>query len=208
MASDDRNARPDPLGERVYLGVKTYVMTAARPGQRLDMTFLADRQLASLTPVRAALHRLTGEGLVEPHFNAGFRVPPLSFGGLRDLYEWNRQLLAWAAQDALERPGRATPYRPPRKVSVVDEVARLFRALIAQLDNVEAEAAMDGLNDRLHRVRLFEASVLGDGVEEFRQIAGLVRDGQARPWSDAIEAYHQRRLAAVADIVSVADRRL
>src|ERR671913_1770274 len=47
------------------------------PGTRLGQVELAERLGISRTPVREALRRLGGEGLVEGHSNHGFRVTDL-----------------------------------------------------------------------------------------------------------------------------------
>ncbi|MGH1557293.1 GntR family transcriptional regulator [Caulobacter segnis] len=46
-----------------------------QPGERLDAAVLAERYFWSITPVRAALHRLAGERLVEARSNEGFTAP-------------------------------------------------------------------------------------------------------------------------------------
>ncbi len=206
MSSDDaQSSANDPLGERVYQAVKAYVTSVARPGQRLDLAFLASRQRASLTPVRAALHRLTGEGLVEAYLNAGFRVSPVTLGGLQDLYTWNRLLLAEALAAPL-RPesGLAAGFELPLELVVVRDVANLFREVVHRLGNAEATRAIEGVNDRLHRVRMFELSVLGDGVAELRLMARLLSGDERAGLGEAIKYYHDRRLKVSGAILNAA----
>ena len=57
---------------------------------------LADELNASVTPVRDALHRLTGERLVEAPRHEGFRVPMITETMLRHLYAWHLDLLLLA----------------------------------------------------------------------------------------------------------------
>ena len=56
------------------------------PGDRIDRKALAVRLGVSPTPVNDALHRLTGEGLVESRFRDGFFVPDYSDLELADLF--------------------------------------------------------------------------------------------------------------------------
>ena len=64
--------------ERVHEVLKTRIMGREfRPGDRLDPAVLAAPLGASVTPVRDALHLLTGEGLVETRTSGGFHVPAL-----------------------------------------------------------------------------------------------------------------------------------
>ncbi|MGK4455738.1 GntR family transcriptional regulator, partial [Klebsiella pneumoniae] len=55
-----------PTAERVHEALKRRIMGREfRPGDRLDPAVLAAPLSSSVTPVRDALHLLTGEGLVE-----------------------------------------------------------------------------------------------------------------------------------------------
>ena len=55
------------------------------PGSRLAMKELSARYEVGTSPLREALHRLTGEGFVQFVGQRGFRVPPLSIDDLDDL---------------------------------------------------------------------------------------------------------------------------
>src|SRR3546814_6580301 len=62
--------------ERVYLDLKARIVGGAYPpGTRLDPFHLAKRLAASPTPVREALHRLSGERIVDSWHQEGFRQP-------------------------------------------------------------------------------------------------------------------------------------
>jgi DNA-binding GntR family transcriptional regulator len=203
---DEETVRTEALGERVYQGVKAYIQERARPGQRLDVRMLAERQQASLTPVRAALHRLTGEGMVDASLNAGFRVPPLTVGGLQDLYAWNRQLLLHAAAEPATSWAAPVAFALSEEGAVVCDVARLFAAVIRRLDNIEAERALARLNARLHRVRMIELEVLGDGPGELQAMVRQLSEGRWEELSGAIRVYHSRRVDAAVAIIGFADR--
>src|SRR5690606_19908960 len=83
--------------ERVHEVLKARIMGREfRPGDRLDPAVLAAPLSASVTPVRDALHLLTGEGLVETRTSGGFHVPALDEPALKDLYGWSAELLALA----------------------------------------------------------------------------------------------------------------
>lgn len=55
------------------------------PGARLRVEALSQRYAISSSPVREALARLAGQGLVHALENRGFRVAPLTIDGLTDL---------------------------------------------------------------------------------------------------------------------------
>lgn len=83
--------------ERVHEALKRRIMGREfRPGDRLDPAVLAAPLSSSVTPVRDALHLLTGEGLVETRTSGGFHIPALDEPALKDLYDWSAELLALA----------------------------------------------------------------------------------------------------------------
>src|SRR5574338_35849 len=88
---------PPGTFERVYAAIKQRLREGLyRPGDRLEPALLSDELNASVTPVRDALHRLTGERLVEAPRHEGFRVPMLTDALLRQLYAWHLDLLLLA----------------------------------------------------------------------------------------------------------------
>jgi len=78
--------------------IRNEILTGAlRPGQRLKMAELQERYPGlSPTPLREALSRLSGTGLVEFMPNRGIRVAQSSIEELRDVYA-NRLLLETVA---------------------------------------------------------------------------------------------------------------
>src|SRR5689334_5300531 len=88
---------PPGTFDRVYAAIRQRLREGAyRPGERLEPTLLSDELNASVTPVRDALHRLTGEHLVEAPRHEGFRAPMITETMLRHLYAWHRDLLLLA----------------------------------------------------------------------------------------------------------------
>ena len=88
---------PGATMERVYIDLKVRIMSGAYPpGTRLDPRQLARALGASATPVRDALHRLSGERIVDSWHQEGFRQPLLAEADLVELYEWGGMLLALA----------------------------------------------------------------------------------------------------------------
>ncbi len=55
------------------------------PGTRLAVSLLCESYGIGASPIREALHRLAGEGLVIAIGQRGFRVPPISLADLRDV---------------------------------------------------------------------------------------------------------------------------
>jgi GntR family carbon starvation induced transcriptional regulator len=79
------------------------VSGAFAPESRLAMKELCDRYEVGTSPIREALHRLTGEGFVQFFGQRGFRVPPLSLADLDDLTDLRRLVEEAAMRQAIER---------------------------------------------------------------------------------------------------------
>jgi DNA-binding GntR family transcriptional regulator len=188
---------------RVYSGLKARVLAGAfAPGERLDPTRLSDELGASVTPIRDALHRLTGERLVDSWQHEGFRQPLVSEVGLRDLYAWSGELLALVLR-ASERGAEGTIPSPPEQAeSFAECAAHVFAWVGEHSANREHRAAIASLNDRCHLLRLVEARILADPGPELDELAAYVA---ARRWPEArraTEAYHRRRLRHIAEIAA------
>lgn len=186
--------------ERVYDVLKRRIQSGEfAPGARLDPPLLAASHATSVTPVRDALHLLTGEGLVETRTSDGFHIPAVHEPGLRDLYMWSAQLIAIG----LGVRSNARPAPPPgfQDDGIAERTAGLFAAMVARSGNVEHHRAIASVNDRLHRMRMVEGSVLADREHEL--------DGMQRAWRSEdfaaarklMVAYHRRRSQQVAGIV-------
>src|ERR1700754_1059937 len=139
---------PAPVFDRVYAGLKQLLRDGAiAPGERLDPASLAEQLVASITPVRDALHRLAGERLADTG-NEGFTVAKATEPDLRDLYAWNHQLLRLAAQTSFSSQ---STYRPVDATGAIAErTERLFTAIALRSSNREHAFAIGNVNDRLH----------------------------------------------------------
>lgn len=115
------------------------------PGTRVEPGDVAPRVGLSTTPVRQALKRLEGEGLVvlEPH--RGALVRTLSAAEVDEVYALRQRLEGWAVELACER--------------LNDDDRRDLAELVQQLDGADAEAYL-GLNRAFH-FRIFEAARQG-----------------------------------------------
>src|SRR5687768_17715411 len=96
--------RVDSVADLAYERIRGYVLGGeARPGARLGQVELAERFGISRTPVREALRRLAGEGLVEPLSNRGFRVADLGLDAVLRRLEVRAMLEPGIATLAAER---------------------------------------------------------------------------------------------------------
>lgn len=199
------------VGERVYREIKRRLLSGTfAPGERLDINALGQDLASSITPVRAALSRLVGEDLLEAQARDGFHRPFLSEQGLRDLYAWNALELANAlsiaeANHVLRSPGSAED-DGGAIADIVSRTEQLFLALAMSSRNAVCEKIIGHLSDQLHPIRQIERTVLPDAAEELDTLEALYGKGDFTKLAASIEAYHQRRLHAVPDIVTSVHR--
>ncbi|WP_278377300.1 GntR family transcriptional regulator [Sphingobium yanoikuyae] len=183
--------------ERVHDAIRAQILGRAYlPGTRLDPAQMAKELAASMTPVRDALHRLMGEGLVEARTGSGFHLPLLDEPSLIDLYRWSHELSLLALRHFTPEPPAPTP-----PTTLAERADALFDRIARGSDNGEHRRAMQQLAARLHAVRHVEPHALA-GVDE--ELGGL-EDGLTHPdrrrFLSLVGAYHRRRARAAGAIL-------
>ncbi|WP_434211926.1 GntR family transcriptional regulator [[Pseudomonas] boreopolis] len=175
------------------------------PGQRLDPALLAEEFNTSITPVRFALHRLVGEGLVVDQARAGLRVPLLSEIELRELYDWMQRLLLMACDLCIASP--AAENKRPNSNANGDDVPKstwqLFDAIARTAAHQPLHHAVKLANDRLAPIRRAKQGLLEHAFEE---ISELDRHWQKRDFpalKSALRDYHKRRKQLVPRIIAL-----
>jgi GntR family carbon starvation induced transcriptional regulator len=167
-----------------------------KPGSRLAMAELRHRYSIGLSPLREALSRLVGEGLVTTEGQRGFRVAPFSAADVDDLmFIWQiieegalRAAMAsrdehWeasivAAFHVLERRIQRAGSDSPGERASYEEAHRTFHlALTAGAASPRAAQIQRALYDQARRYRLLVFRDLADPktmLEEYRQLMHLV----------------------------------
>lgn len=173
------------------------------PGTRLDPGMLAQRLGASATPLREALHLLTGEGLVESRAGGGFNLPFLDASGLHNSYEWSEQLLVLAIRHWPRRRGGATLPPPPsgNLGTIAERCAALFLHIGRQSSNREHAWAIARLNARLHHIRLAEERVIERLDDEVQAMTILTATQDRTSIIRSISNYHKTRQHLCTNIV-------
>ncbi|HWV59610.1 MAG TPA: GntR family transcriptional regulator [Sphingopyxis sp.] len=195
---------PGATMERVYRELKARAMRGDfAPGERLDPAVLARDLGASVTPLRDALHRLSGERFIDSWHQEGFRQPILAEADLHDLYEWAAALLTLAL--AGRKPDPSLPDAAPNGTREPDypaEVAGLFRAIASQSGNRELRFAVVNLIERSH---VFRAAELHVDPGCSAAIAAMEEDFRFRRWSalrSKVTRFHHRRAALAGRVVA------
>lgn len=185
---------------RVYDALKGRLLSGdLLPGDKLEPARFADELSSSVTPVRDALHRLTGERLVETRTSDGFHLPLVTEPGLRDLYAWN-VVLASMAISAWPRGGGGAHARA-LAVDLCRATAGFFADLARRTGAAELDAQIESANDRLATARVAEARVLDNVEDELRELAVALDTQAPALLLKAIRLYHRRRDRTVPAIV-------
>jgi GntR family transcriptional regulator, carbon starvation induced regulator len=170
------------------------------PGSRLAMAELRQRYEIGLSPLREALSRLVGEGLVVAEGQRGFRVAPFSAADVDDLlFVWQtlvegalRAAMArrdehWeasvvAAFHVLERRvDYAASENSVERDSYEEAHRAFFLALTAGAGSPRASYIQGALYDQARRYRLLLSRVQPDArgdLEANRTLMNLVLTGQ------------------------------
>lgn len=186
--------------ERVYDALKARLLGSdVLPGERLEPKKLASLLASSVTPVRDALHRLAGEQIVEMRAAEGFQLPLVTEPGLRDLYNWNHELLRLA----LRRWPARTParYETAPDGTDADQARTLYGAIGAQSGSAELARQVEAASDRLAAARVAERHVAPSIAEELADLRAAIAGGEALPVARRVAAIHRRRLAQISAIV-------
>ena len=200
-----------PTSERIYRAVKAELLEASfTPGERIEAVELTRRHMASLTPIRAALHRLAGEGLVDARAGEGFHAPLVTEVSLRDLYAWNGHVILLALQLSPQGAAQAAGTEPAADTQVKDipgATASLFATIGGQSGNEHCAAAILQLNDRLHPARRLEGGLIKDFEQELEDLIDKLGDHHATDIRSTIASYHRRRVRLSAELVRLMHRR-
>jgi DNA-binding GntR family transcriptional regulator len=196
---------PPGTFERVYAAIKQRLREGVdRPGDRLEPAVLSDELNASVTPVRDALHRLTGERLVEAPRHEGFRVPMMTETLLRQLYAWHLDLLNLAVMknraSALEDEIVASD--GVSDAGTHERQNALFVALARCSRNPELVDALEAVTLRGEPAQRLEASFLDETENETGEIVRALRVRDRKALRLALARYHRRRARIVPELLA------
>jgi DNA-binding GntR family transcriptional regulator len=94
-----------------------------KPGQRVRETELAEKFAVSRTPIREAIRRLSGEGLIEDVAGRGLAVTQFTIAQVRELY-FLRAVLEGAAA------AQAARFASPSEIKALEEIIALSRPVV------------------------------------------------------------------------------
>jgi len=165
------------------------------PGSRIAASRRAASLHLSATPVREALSRLAGEGLVEERRRQGFFVRTLSGVDVADLYRMAlAQLLILSGRDRGRRlpdPQAATLATDP-----VQATEAFFLAWLAAAGSRTLVETYRTISTQLGPVRRVEPLVFDDLAEEAADLFEQVKTGELPDLLQLLRKFHGRRIQA------------
>ena len=138
-------------------------------GEPLVATALAKDFGLSPTPVREALARLSGEGLIDHRPGRGYFAPGPGAQDVVDLIEHHRRLVHWAL-DLIEQAGPAAPFGPVDGVSV----ERLFAVIVRACDSAVVVRAHWRVALQLRPIRRIQARLSPPEADWIGRVMPLV----------------------------------
>jgi len=168
------------------------------PGERIAAADIAADLRLSATPVREALSRLAGEGLLEDRRGQGFFVRALTAVDIADLYG-----MSWAELEIAHDPQRTTLRRlpapgPGTAIKITDpvrDVERLFFGWIAETGSPALIAAHRTTQILLGPVRRAEPQLFDDLSIEAAELRGSDPRDPGGHWGPVVRRFHERRIA-------------
>lgn len=186
---------------RIYATLKRQVVTGVFvPGARLDPARLQDDLAASTMPIRDALQRLTGEGLVENPQNEGFRVVQLGESAVRDLYDWCADIVHLCLGGADHHSDLSPDLEPA--ANYAEELTKLLLRIGSLSFNHERRRAMANLCERSFVLRLIEERLLDDPLAHVAAIKGALAERNWKSAGEAFDMFHKARVELLPSIVS------
>lgn len=164
----------------------------------------AARLRLSTTPVREALARLSGEGLVERATSGGYVTRRLDAAAARDRYAMREQYLRIALDLNQSALGGLKP--PAPRFDAEDPLAaveRLFTLLVCSAGNQVLAEAFGRVCGQLSRFQAVEARLFRDLADEASDLYRTYGEAPAPDVWAAIARYHDRRLAAAGPLAAL-----
>lgn len=197
------------LREQLFEALKEAIITNQyQPGEELQVEKLAAEFGVSSTPLREAMVRLAGLGLVELEPNRGARVPPITPEDICAVWEVRRLLEPYAARltahlcsldeiDALEAQLTAVLEQPEDFTEYMDSDLALHALFQKHVTNKLLRNMLDQATQQSLRIRYFAESnpptlqkeIVRQATLEHMAIIKALREGNAEETALALETH-------------------
>jgi DNA-binding GntR family transcriptional regulator len=187
-----------------------------RPGMRLSPDQLSNDIRIGLTPTRTALQWLHRDGIIAHQHGQGYYVKTPSIEECTELYRGNKIQLVGAI-DLSNAPvvnSRKDDGTHDSQVSTAQDLgqtangqalnnstALLFTEIASLAESDIVVRAVQTINSRLRFIRVIEADIIEGVDHELNDMHSLMRDKNYNELRNHVGVYHDKRLAAVNDII-------
>lgn len=182
--------------------------------RRLAATEIAQQLALSATPVREALARLAGEGLVEERRGQGYFVRRPGAVDVADLYRISQaHLLIGLEPRGLQPQAVGADFGPDAVAeggppeAAVAQVERLFEAWLEAAGGWDLLDAHRRVAGRLGPVRRQEPRLIPDLAAEAAALAQVAAGGDRASLLAAVRAFHRRRIRLADRLAGLLERR-
>lgn len=172
-------------------------------GMPLVVTTLARELGLSPTPVREALARLAGEGVIDHWPGRGYFAPGMAASDIVELYDYHQRLILWAIDAPVSSGGLSVEQE---EASLLDRIERVFAGAAGRSGNRILIRAQRLASIRLRPVRAVETTVAPVTLDEVERLEDLSGNEETTGFREAVIRYHEGRIEMVASI-SAAVRR-
>lgn len=163
-------------------------------GEPLVATALAQELKLSPTPVREALARLSGEGLIEHRPGRGYFAPSPTAADVVDSYALHHKAVEWALEIAEARRGGAVP-------ATEATLEGLFFDIVQAARNPQLTRMHWRVTLQLRPIRLIENGLAPLDPAWPDQARTSWRAGDLTTLRLTIDEYHRARMSVAGDVV-------
>jgi DNA-binding GntR family transcriptional regulator len=188
---------PEPIThDRIYRTMKADILGGQfTSGAKLTATKIAGRYEASITPVREAIYRLVGEGLVEMTVE-GFHVKLSSRDMLLDILDLSQKLLVVCLQRWSGSPAMRVDDQPLAAEPTAEEAVQLLEKILVTLfvasNNKAILAWGEQANERLRWIRTYQCRGSRRALLECVSIHNLAQQHDRVRLRRQLLAHHRR----------------
>ena len=175
------------------------------PGTRIQAADLVSQLKISATPVREALSRLAGQGLLIDRPAIGYFVPAIDPVDLQHCYALASMLALSACRNFdLTWPEKAADQDGPSRE--YQGAGELLRSIAFLTPNTALQHVASYLDDRLARLIPVEMALFHQADASHGTLRDWLEAGNRRLCTDNIRRFYTRRINSVLEIASVAGR--
>jgi DNA-binding GntR family transcriptional regulator len=166
-------------------------------GAPISAAALAQSLGLSPTPVREALARLAGEGLLEHLPLKGYFAPRPDAGTLQDLIALHHRLILWALERHVVKA-----VLPPAPDDPVLSCEAVFAAIADAPRRQVLSQAQRRVALQLRPARRLEVNLRADWGADIEALNALIQAGDAAGLRAAVDAFHRQAATAAESVVA------